>query len=222
MTINKLYNIEAIKRDFSLGKLLSILLDDEVYPIRKQKLVFEKSEMFYMENEEDSYVFAIEKGISSVFIGNQLVNFVGAGEFIGLHCEGSTDETRFSGSVISDEVVVWRFHFHDVLAKIMNIQEGYLYHYNYMISIYPIYLNKILAMGADVEERVFGFLEIIAGKFGEIDGPFVKIPSFFTRKLLSDYINVSRMTLNTTIKRLEEKELIKLDDRLICVRMPIS
>lgn len=77
-------------------------------------------------------------------------------------------------------------------------------------------------MGADVEERVFGFLEILAGKFGEAEGPFVKIPSFFTRKLLSDYINVSRMTLNTTIKRLEEKELVVLDDRLIYVRMPLS
>lgn len=222
MNIAELYDVQAIERDFHIEKLLPILLADDDYPIDRKRLVLGKSDIFESKDNIASYVFVIESGVSSMCMGNQIIDFAVSGDFIGLHGEGGTGKTRVSGRVITDELIVWRFKFHDVLAKIMNIQEGYLYLYNYMMSMYRTHLKKMMALRSDKQQRVLAFLQILAEKSGENDEPsdeFIKLPSFFTRKLLGDYIKVSPMTLNTTIKQLEEENHIIVDDRFTYVRL---
>ncbi|EUJ48369.1 Crp/Fnr family transcriptional regulator [Listeria rocourtiae] len=207
MSIAKLYDMEAIKQDFNIEKLLPILLEEDNYPIEKEKLVLEKSDIFQIDDDANRYVFAIEKGVCSVHVGNQNVDFVGSGDFIGLHSEGDTDKLKIRMEAMTDEIIIWRFKFHDVLANIMNIQEGYLYHYNYMMQIHRIYLEKMMAMVSDKEQRVLTFLKLLAEKFGENDGEpnvFLKLPPFFTRKLITEYIGVSPMTLNKAMKKIRK------------------
>ncbi|EUJ25645.1 hypothetical protein PCORN_16550 [Listeria cornellensis FSL F6-0969] len=43
MSLEELYTSESIQRDFESEKLLQILLDDQVYPIHKKRLILQKN-----------------------------------------------------------------------------------------------------------------------------------------------------------------------------------
>ncbi|AQY50376.1 hypothetical protein PWEIH_16078 [Listeria weihenstephanensis FSL R9-0317] len=210
MELQELYAIDAIQEDFNPKKLLPILLDDTIFSIPKEQLIIKKSEELMLQVEETDFVYAIEHGVSALVLNSQIIDFASESGFIGLHHSKQLENTDFHAVALSKELVVWKFELTDVIAKVMNIQEGYLYHYNYMRLIYDRYTQKIASMGEMNVEKVLLSLRSVALWYGtgEVCNGFIKIPTCFTRKILANYMGISRTTLSTVLTSLEKEQLI--------------
>ncbi|MBC6315253.1 Crp/Fnr family transcriptional regulator [Listeria grandensis] len=210
MELQELYAIDAIQEDFNPKKLLPILLNDAIFPIPKEQLIIKKSEELMLQVEATDFVYAIEQGVSALVLNSQIIDFVSENGFIGLHHSKQLEHTDFHAVALSKELIVWKFELTDVIAKIMNIQEGYLYHYNYMRLIYDRYTQKIASMGEMNVEKVLLSLRSIALWYGtgETCNGFIKIPTCFTRKILANYMGISRTTLSTVLTSLEKEKQI--------------
>ncbi|MBC1435184.1 Crp/Fnr family transcriptional regulator [Listeria rocourtiae] len=220
MELMELYSSDTIEQDFHPKKLVGMLLEDSDFQIPKERVLFAKDEKIMLESdqEESPYVYAIEKGIGAIYIGGQIIDFVGKGDFIGLHHSQAILNTQMYGEVLTGKMTVWRFLLSDVIAKIMSIQEGYLYHYNYMRMIYERYATKIVVGSETNQQKVESMLQVITKRFGtEETERYVKLPRCFTRGVMANYIGVSNSTLSMILTKLEKEERISFQLRTILV-----
>lgn len=212
MSLKELYSQETIKREFRAEKLFSLLMNNDFLRIQGQLMAFKKNEkMLFQENGVD-YVYYIREGITCIHIEEQIIDFRGAGEFAGLVDSTPMNRNAFHLTPLVD-LVVWRFEKNEVIAKIMSIQDGYLFHYNSMIDCYHIYTNRIMLNEETAEERTLVTLQYLGAKFGEKSGNFFVIPMAFTRKLVAAYLGVSRTKLSDILKKLRYSGLISIDEK---------
>ncbi|MBC1402850.1 Crp/Fnr family transcriptional regulator [Listeria booriae] len=220
MELMELYNQETIEQDFHPRKLLKLLLADNNFSIHKERVTFGKGDEIILEpvNAESPYVYAVEIGIGALYLGKQIVDFVGEGDFMGLHHSQGVQNTRMSGEVLTGKMVVWRFVLSDVIAKIMSIQEGYLYHYNYMRMMYERYALKIITNSNTNQQKVESMLQAIAERFGiNRTENHIKLPKCFTRGVMASYIGISNATLSGVLTQLEKEKIVRFQSRNILV-----
>ncbi|MBC1457139.1 Crp/Fnr family transcriptional regulator [Listeria newyorkensis] len=220
MELMELYNQETIEQDFHPQKLIALLLDDSTFPIYKERVAYGRGDQIVLESNkvESPYMYIVESGIGAIYIGKQIIDFVGEGDFIGLHHSRAVPKTKIHGVVLTGKMTVWRLSLSDVIAKIMSIQEGYLYHYNYMRTIYERYALKIVTNSDMNQKRVENMLQIIIKRFGtEQSEDYVKLPRCFTRDVMANYAGVSKTTLSGILTQLAEEEYIIFQLRNIFV-----
>lgn len=220
MGLMKLYSRDTIEQDFHPRKLLDLLLEDNNFPIHRERVLFGRGDQITLESSEiDSpYVYAIENGTGALYLGEQIIDFVGEGDFIGLHHSQTFRNTHMHGKVLTGRMMVWRFLLSDVIAKIMSIQEGYLYHYNYMRMMYERYTEKIITGSDTNQQKIESMLQVIIQRFGtDIVGDYVKLPRCFTRVTMANYVGVSITTLSAVLTQLEKEERIMFQSRNILV-----
>ncbi|MBA3926317.1 helix-turn-helix domain-containing protein [Listeria rustica] len=221
MSLTGLYSSNNIQSDFQSKKLLEILLDDQIFPIKKKHIVFGKSDKIVLtdgNNSSSIYVYAVEKGMGALILESNIIDFIGEDGFIGLHHSNFMNDSKLHAESLTGELVTWRFELQDVLAKIINMQEGYLYHYNYMRETYERYTMKLRAIGEDNDGKVAMLLYSIASWFGieAEEKDFVELPKIFTRKVLANYMGISHTTLSTVIRELARQgEVISKSQRLL-------
>lgn len=220
MELMELYNRDTIEQDFHPQKLFRLLLEDSNFPIYKERVVFGRGDQILLESAqvESPYVYAVENGVGALYIGKQIIDFVGEGDFIGLHHSQEIRNTQMRGEVLTGKMMVWRFLLSDVIAKMMSIQEGYLYHYNYMRMMYERYAMKIVSGSDTNQQKIENMLQVIVERFGtdRIDN-YVKLPRCFTRGVMANYVGVSNTTLSAVLTQLEKEESIIFQSRNILV-----
>ncbi|MBC1231599.1 Crp/Fnr family transcriptional regulator [Listeria booriae] len=220
MELMELYNQDTIGQDFHPRKLVALLLNDNTFPIYKERIVYGKGDYITLESNkvESPYMYIVESGIGAIYIGKQIIDFVGEGDFIGLHHSRAVPNMQINGVALTGKMTVWRLLLSDVIAKIMSIQEGYLYHYNYMRMTYERYALKIVTSSDMNQKRVENMLQVIVKRFGsEQSEDYVKIPRCFTRDVMANYAGVSKTTLSGILTQLEEEEYITFQLRNIFV-----
>ncbi|EUJ43591.1 hypothetical protein PRIP_12464 [Listeria riparia FSL S10-1204] len=113
------------------------------------------------------------------------------------------------------ELTVWRFKKSDVMAKIMSLQDGYLYYYNCMQERYQSYTNRIMLHEETDEQRTLIALHDIGEKFGRYIQSLNRyvIPRTFTRTLVADYLGISRTKLSDILSKLKKEGRISLNER---------
>ncbi|EUJ24345.1 hypothetical protein PCORN_18686 [Listeria cornellensis FSL F6-0969] len=76
---------------------------------------------------------------------------------------------------------MWRFEKSEVMAKIMSLQEGYLYHYYCMLERYRAYEGRIILNDETDEQRLLLVLRNIGERFGDyiMSEDRLVIPPFF-------------------------------------------
>ncbi|MBA3927619.1 Crp/Fnr family transcriptional regulator [Listeria rustica] len=220
MELMELYNQDTIEQDFHPKKLVSLLLDDNSFPIYKEHVSYGRGDKITLESNkvESPYMYIVESGIGAIYIGKQVIDFVGEGDFIGLYHSRAVHDTKMCGVVLTGKMMVWRLLLSDVIAKIMSIQEGYLYHYNYMRMVYERYALKIVTSSDMNQKRVENMLQVIIKRFAtEQSEDYVKLPRCFTRDVMANYAGVSKTTLSGILTQLEEEEYIIFQLRNILV-----
>ncbi|EUJ18724.1 putative cyclic nucleotide-binding proteins (Crp-like) [Listeria grandensis FSL F6-0971] len=220
MELIELYNSDTIEQDFHPRKLLRLLLDTSNFPIQKERILFERGDQIFLESSqaESPYVYAIENGVGALYIGKQIIDFVGEEDFIGLHHGQVARATQMHGQVLTGRMMVWRFLLSDVIAKIMSMQEGYLYHYNYMRMMYERYALKIITSSDTNHQKVESMLQAIIERFGtDRTENYIKLPRCFTRGVMANYTGVSNTTLSAVLTQLEKEKIVTFQSRNILV-----
>ncbi|WP_088815959.1 MULTISPECIES: Crp/Fnr family transcriptional regulator [Listeria] len=215
---HNLYDEKAVTEDFSQAKLLDLLLNDNIYPIKRKKMLIKKNELNYLIENDDELVFALETGVAAVYNMNIIIDFVGPEEFIGLH-ENSlsgVNDTFFQS--ISNDMQVWKFSKSDVLGKVISTQEGYLYHYNYLKSILNRYLKKIISQNLTNATKTLQLIQFLTNRFGEELGEDIAIPKIFTRRVMANYLGISQTTLSTILAELQERKIIRIKGNHILLK----
>ncbi|MBC6316978.1 Crp/Fnr family transcriptional regulator [Listeria grandensis] len=219
MDLMELYNRDTIEQDFHPQKLVSLLLDNK-FPLYKEQVTFERGDSVILESnrEESPYVYIIESGIGALYIGNQIIDFVGEGDFIGLHHSQAISGSQMYGEALTGKMTAWRLSLSEVIAKMMSIQEGYLYHYNYMRLVYERYALKIITRNDTNQQRIESMLQVIVERFvtDRIDS-YAKIPRCFTRRIMANYGGISNTTLSGVLTQLEKEGNIIFKSRDILV-----
>lgn len=214
MVLNDLYSREIIETEFNKEKLYSLLLNNDFFEVKKQEIVLKKNDNITLRSGKVDYVYYISQGIAFTSIGDQIMDFCGQGEFVGLVDNSSVKESEFYLNPLT-ELTVWRFKKSDVMAKIMSLQDGYLYYYNCMQERYQSYTNRIMLHEETDEQRTLIALHDIGEKFGRYIQSLNRyvIPRTFTRTLVADYLGISRTKLSDILSKLKKEGRISLNER---------
>ncbi|KMT62196.1 Crp/Fnr family transcriptional regulator [Paenilisteria newyorkensis] len=213
MSPNDLYSLKMMKQEFTQPKLFSLLAETTFYNIEKDSIKIKKNTMIDLHQDNIEYVYYICDGIASVSIADEVFEFKGPSEFIGLSdsmINANCDD--FKVKTIT-EITVWRFIKSEVIAKIMSTQEGYLYHYMSMLDQYSLFTKKLMTMKKTHKERVFIALQELAKKFGTPENDVIKIPPVFTRNIIAQYVGIGLSKLSDSLLKLQEESLITVTSK---------
>lgn len=202
-----------MKQEFTQPKLFSLLAETTFYNIEKDSIKIKKNTMIDLHQDNIEYVYYICDGIASVSIADEVFEFKGPSEFIGLSdsmINANCDD--FKVKTIT-EITVWRFIKSEVIAKIMSTQEGYLYHYMSMLDQYSLFTKKLMTMKKTHKERVFIALQELAKKFGMPENDIIKIPPVFTRNIIAQYVGIGLSKLSDSLLKLQEESLITVTSK---------
>lgn len=212
---NNLYSREMIKQEFNQPKLFKLLVENTFFHIEKINMTFKKNTTIPLYQDDTEYVYYICDGIASVSITDEVFEFKGPSEFIGLSDSMiNTNNEDFKVTTIT-ETIIWRFLKSDVIAKIMSTQEGYLFHYLSMLDQYSLFTKKLMTMKKTHKERVFIALQEVGKKFGTPTNrsDYVKIPPVFTRNLIAQYVGIGLTKLSDSLLALQEEDLIQMTSK---------
>lgn len=214
MILNDLYSRESIETEFNKEKLYSLLLNNDFFEVKKQEILLQKDGNVTLRNGKVDYVYYISQGIAFTSIGEQIIDFCGQGEFVGLVDNSSVKGSDFYLNPLT-ELTVWRFKKSDVMTKVMSLQDGYLYYYNCMQERYQSYTNRIMLHEETDEKRTLIALHDIGEKFGRYNASLnmCVIPKAFTRKLVAAYLGISRTKLSDILSKLKKEGMISLNER---------
>lgn len=202
-----------------VNNFLDFLLDNEVSEIKSEKLTLEKGDKLVLNNsgEKISYVFGISKGTVAINKNTTILDFLGSNQILGLHV-GSADSLQ--GEVISKKAIVWKFELQDVMMKIENNKIGLELYNEYTLGVQNSLVEKISTMKLDSTKNVCRSLRTLALQFGEVsEDSFVRLPEYFTKKILSSYTGIKTSTLTSTLKKLDEDGQIIYGRRVLLVRI---
>ncbi|MBC2320356.1 Crp/Fnr family transcriptional regulator [Listeria booriae] len=213
MSPNDLYSLKMIKQEFNQPKLFELLAEETFYNIEKSNVKIKKNSIIALCQDNIEYVYYICDGIASISIADEVFEFKGPSEFIGLSDSAiDTSCEDFQVKTIT-EMTFWRFTKSEVIAKIMSTQEGYLYHYMSMLDQYSLFTKKLMTMKKTHKERVFIALQELAKKFGTPYNNAVKIPSVFTRNIIAEYVGIGLSKLSDSLLKLQEESLITVTSK---------
>ncbi|EUJ25644.1 Crp/Fnr family transcriptional regulator [Listeria cornellensis] len=157
---------------------------------RKIILIWRK-ERLNLKTKEDSsskIVYMVESGVAAIMYDADIIDFVSEGDFIGLQYRWE----KACAEALTEKLVVWQFERDDIFFEMEQIQEGYLYFYNFMRTSFERYIQKIVASTKPNSERVTLLLSCISRWFGEeTEDGYYKIPKYFTRRILANYTGIS-------------------------------
>ncbi|MBC1553886.1 Crp/Fnr family transcriptional regulator [Listeria booriae] len=222
MLLKDLYSHEIIEKEFNTEKLYRMLLDNDFFEVKRQEVILKKGECVELEKGGIDYVYYISEGVAAINIEDQVIDFRGPADFFGLVDSTSVQGAKFSLNPLN-EITMSRFEKNEVMAKIMSLQDGYLYHYTCMLDRYRMYENRIIVNDATDEKRTLLELREIGSKFGkdEVQKDKVVVPGFFTRKLIANYLGISRTKLSDILLKLRHEGLVTVDSKrqiLVCLK----
>ncbi|KMT58586.1 Crp/Fnr family transcriptional regulator [Paenilisteria newyorkensis] len=206
-----LYGEAHISEDFNEVKFREFIQDDLIFPTRGVKKHYMKHDILIQDGTDENDVYFIEKGIVAATLdGKIVVDFFAENDVIGLSnlTLGSSPDYIFT--VISDEVEVTRYRKEDLIEKIMNTQEGYLYHYVHMKNMTNRLLARQELWRLPTEERVIIVLLELGKKYGKEakDKDTLCFPKQISKGMIAQYTNFNPNTITTILQKLQEEDCI--------------
>ncbi|MBA3926455.1 Crp/Fnr family transcriptional regulator [Listeria rustica] len=189
-----LYNARIVENEFSKEKFLQSLQDDVVYPITGTIKQYEKYEHIMKESGIVGEIFFIVSGYIVACEGKtRISHFYGSQDIIGLENLMLESPTSYSFEVISDKVKVIKYKKVDIIEKLFNTQEGYLYHYVYMQDRMTQMIRREQLLRLSSEERISLALFRLSERYGEpIPQSNVSIfPKAINKGMLARYTNLN-------------------------------
>ncbi|MBC2285025.1 Crp/Fnr family transcriptional regulator [Listeria booriae] len=216
MDENNLYVSEIIEKEFSQYKLFELLKEDDFYNIEKTDVIIKKNTPFPLSQNNVEYIYYIYDGIVAVSVGDEILEFKGPSEFVGLSYDALDGSSQGFTAKSITKAKLCRFVKSEVIAKTMSTQEGYLYHYKSMLDQYGLFTHKFTTIKKTRKEQVYISLQELAEKFGRPDdrnSNSLKIPTDFSRKILANYIGIGVSKLSEILSELQRDSLITIDNK---------
>ncbi|MBC1907651.1 Crp/Fnr family transcriptional regulator [Listeria booriae] len=209
--IGLLHAESDISKDFNEMKFRQFIQDDFIFPIQGVKKNYVKQDILIREGADTNDVYFIEQGmVAATLDGNVAVDFFTKNDVIGLSNLTLGSKSDYTFTVLSDEIEVTRYRKEDLIEKIMNTQEGYLYHYMHMQNTASRLLARQELLQLPTEERIIFVLLELSEKYGnEVDDKdMLRFPKQINKGRIAQYTNFNASTIATVLQKLQEEACI--------------
>lgn len=212
-SVGLLYGEASISERFNEVKFHEFIREDKIFPIRGVRKNYSKQDILIQGVADENDVYFIEKGIVAAMLDEKIVvDFFTENEVIGLSNLTLGSKPDYIFTAISDEVEVIRYRKEDLIEKIMNTQEGYLYHYVHMQNMTSRLLDRQELLRLPTEERIMMVLLELSERYGEVSEgkSMARFPKQINKGMLAQYTNLNPNTITTILQKLQEEEYIHL------------
>lgn len=201
MSYMALFDKDVMDQQFGSTQLLKVLSDTSSYPIDIEEKTFHKKEKISSENLIHDYIYFIQSGVCVAWRNEHATYFIGSHDIIGMNDILGNEKSATSVIALTD-VKTWRFSKKEVMSKLMYSQEGAFYLYQYMKETNAKLLQAQMWHLEDTKERLISTLTHLGRLYGEEDENQIKIPKFFTKSIISNYLGMSRQHMTTLYRSL--------------------
>lgn len=192
----ELYSHRVIRNRFNYDNFLNTLLENRV-PYKKKMIP--KQTILITEKEIDPFVYFIESGVVSLEREEQVVSFLGSKEIAGLSNTFIIEESLYTFRAL-ERCSVYAFQREAVVELLLSMQEGWIYLYMNHMNHDGFLVEQCLIMREPSEIRLKNCLMGLLEKYAVLDGEKVVLAKCFTKKIISNYANVSTKTMAQTWK----------------------
>ncbi|CAM4049223.1 Crp/Fnr family transcriptional regulator [Listeria booriae] len=210
MSYMELFDKDVMEEEFSSTELLHVLSDKTSFPIDTERKVFRKKDQIVIENEIHDYIYFIQSGICGVWKNEHINSFIGESDIIGFN-EILGNEPSFTSVIALNEIVTWRFSKEQVMSKLMYSQEGAFYLYQYMKLINANLLQKQTLQTEETKKQLLLTLTYLGQQYGEENQHHIILPKIFTKKIISNYLGMTRQHMTYLCKDFESNGIFETD-----------
>ncbi|MDT0110967.1 Crp/Fnr family transcriptional regulator [Listeria booriae] len=206
-----LYHQDVIDSQFNPVKFLLFLRQDDVLKIDSERVTFNKNDYLVKERDYSEYIYFIEEGVVTVESDERVIDFKATSEIIGFQDLMDFNNTNFSYKVFSKNLIAHKFRKIEVIDKVLNTQEGYLYHYHCINrEMQELQIKEVLLRKNSIE-RIKSALIYLLKKFEKenqksIINEFIELP--ITIDLLAQYVEMNHVTLYRKLKEMKNQEIL--------------
>ncbi|MBC1459153.1 Crp/Fnr family transcriptional regulator [Listeria newyorkensis] len=192
----ELYSHRVIRSRFNYDSFLDILLENRV-PYTKKMIP--KQTVLIKEKEVDPFVYFIESGVVSLEREEQVISFLGTKEIAGLSNTFIIEESLYTFRTL-ERCQVYAFHRSALVELLLSMQEGWIYLYMNHMNHDSFLVEQCLVMREPSEIRLKHCLTGLLDKYSVFEDGKVLLAKCFTKKIISNYANVSTKTMTQTWK----------------------
>ncbi|WP_167736738.1 cyclic nucleotide-binding domain-containing protein [Carnobacterium divergens] len=152
--MDSLYGKNTIKNLFGNEKLVDLILDNHTVKIKSEVIKVASKKTLIEENTiHDSFYF-IKEGIFVLKKGNQIVDLIGESSVIGLYDLFIGEKSSLGVMSLTSAVLV-KIKKEELLAILFSIQEGAIFHINYMHSTLNSLISHRNLLGLPLKKKNF-------------------------------------------------------------------
>ncbi|MBA3927760.1 Crp/Fnr family transcriptional regulator [Listeria rustica] len=218
-----LYNSETVTQEFNEHKFYYFLQKDMMTPIEGTVKKFKKHEFLLNEKEMIDEIYFIQSGcVMAMKNYSRVIDFYTEADIVGFDCLLLTDLAAHSFKAITDEVIIMKYKKMEIIEKVLNAQEGYLYHYVHMQNQIKRLLAKEELLRLPSEKRIgFALLQIIRGCGGNSQeySERVTFPKHINKGILAKYTNLNPNTVTTVLQKFQEESIIQVTQRTMHINV---
>ncbi|MBC1434917.1 Crp/Fnr family transcriptional regulator [Listeria rocourtiae] len=209
-----LYNSETVTKEFNKQKFYCFLQRDLSFPIEGTLKKLKKHEFLMKEKDTIDEICFIRSGcVMAMKKCSRVIDFYTEEDIVGFDELILTESAKHSFKAISDEVIIIKYKKSEIVEKILNAQEGYLYHYVHMQNQIRRLLEKEALLRLPSEKRVgYALLQIMSGS-GIQHKELITFPKHINKGILAKYTNLNRNTVTTVLQKLQEESIIQIKQR---------
>lgn len=205
--MDSLYGKNTIKNLFGNEKLVDLILDNHTVKIKSEVIKVASKKTLIEENTiHDSFYF-IKEGIFVLKKGNQIVDLIGESSVIGLYDLFIGEKSSLGAMSLTSAVLV-KIKKEELLAILFSIQEGAIFHINYMHSTLNSLISHRNLLGLPLKKRILKVMEKIAINFGVEDQDYYYLPKEMTTRIVANYCNCNVNTITKIFKEFVAKEFL--------------
>ncbi|EUJ23686.1 cAMP-binding domain-containing protein [Listeria grandensis FSL F6-0971] len=207
-----LYNDKIVHEEFNKEQFFHFLQDDSFLSTNKVAKQYRKKEVLIREQEEVRDLFFIKEGcVMATQESKRVMSFHASGDIIGLENLILYSDAKYSFEVISDKVSIIKCNKAEMVEKILNAQEGYLYYYIHLQNLIQHLRNKEELLRLSSEQRINLVLFCCALKYGEKKHGTTKVcfPKYINKGIIAKYSNLNPNTVTVSLQKLEEAKIIE-------------
>ncbi|MBC1605517.1 Crp/Fnr family transcriptional regulator [Listeria rocourtiae] len=229
--IKNLYDITEIREYFNFSKFAGFLCTNDIMPIPHETVSFKKNtyplrETIHTGAEEDErvdteFIYIIESGIATMEKDNIVLDIKASDDIVGFSDLFTFNSSNYSYKVISNAMTVVKFNKAHVVDKLLNTQEGYLYHYSYTLRERQNLEFKERIRREKAESKVILAVHHLLEKLNLLNLKISDLYTSFpiTMVTLANYVHLNVNTVSTVLHNLMKLGVVKIDNKQIFVNL---
>ncbi|MBC1457862.1 Crp/Fnr family transcriptional regulator [Listeria newyorkensis] len=211
--MHMLYNAETVTKEFNERKFYYYLQKDVFPPLAGTMKRFKKHEFLMKEKDTIDEIYFIQSGcVMAIKNDSWVFDFYAETDIIGFDSLLLSHFATHSFQVISDEVIAMKYKKSEIIEKVLNAQEGYLYYYVHVHNQVKRLLAKEALLRLPSEERIgLALLQIIKGyRDRTIHRGRILFPKHINKGILAKYTNLNPNTITTVLQKFQDQAIIQV------------